>query len=350
MRITHKLLVQNAKQLVNQRRASDRSLLCAYLSGSFAATDSVEEALIGGAGDIDLVFVHNRLDQPYRELIPLTDDLHHDIWHVAQSAYDDPKQLRGNPWIGHDLFSKPQVFYNHNHWFDFVLAGAFSKYNLPENVVQRGVHFISRARQGLQTMAFSEQAHADWLITYLRALSDSANALAILTGGPLSLRRLILDFPARAAALDDPAWTGRLIEAYSNGVPTQEQFDAWLAEWQRHFARMPQDKPRGYPIELSPVRTNYYKNAMEALRETAPMAAVWILIYTLALYLSTANPELSTDSGDNPSQYLAALALTPEDVAERSQNLEALVDDCEETLEQWATHMGLPGLAQIPIS
>ncbi len=343
MRITHKLLVQNAKQLVIERQAQDRSLVCAYLSGSLSATEEIDTVLIGGAGDIDLVFVHSYLDQPYRELIPLNKDLHHDIWHVAQSIYDDPKQLRGNPWIGHDLFSKPVVFYDKHHWFDFVLAGAFSKYNQPENVVQRGVHFLGRARKALQTMAFSEQTHADWLLTYLQALSDSANALAILSGGPISLRRMLLDFPERAAALDASAWTGRLIESFSRGVPTMEQLDAWLAEWKKHFAAVPEDGP----IELSPIRTNYYLKAMQELRESLPMAAVWILIHTFALYLSTVNDQLSTPALDNPAVYLAELGLSPADVAVRSETLEALVDDCEETLERWATDRGLPTLAEI---
>ena len=347
MRITHKLLLQNAKQLVTERQAQDRSLVCAYLSGSLAATDDIDTALIGGAGDIDLVFVHSYLDQPYRELIPLTKDLHHDIWHVEQSTYDDPKQLRGNPWIGHDLFSKPQVFFDKSHWFDFVLAGAFSKYNLPENVVLRGMHFLSDARKALQTMAFSEQTHAEWLLTYLQALSDSANALAILSGGPLSLRRLVLDFPARAAALDAPEWTGRLIETFSNGVPEMEQYDAWLDEWKQHFSAVSEDEPKGFPIELSPIRTNYYLNAMGFLRETAPMAGIWIMIRTFALYLSTVNDNLSTNAAENSPEYLASLGLAPEDMEVRSETLESFVDDCEELLERWATDRGMPTLAEI---
>lgn len=343
MRITHKLLLQNAKQLVTERQAQDRSLMCAYLSGSLAATDDIDEALIGGAGDIDLIFVHSYLDQPYRELIPLTKDLHHDIWHVVQSNYDDPKQLRGNPWVGHDLFSKPQVFYDKNHWFDFVLAGAFSKYNLPENIIQRGMHFLNNARKALQTIAFTEQTHAEWLITYLQALSDSANALAILNGGPISMRRLILDFPARAAALDVPEFTSRLIEAYSNGVPGNARMEDWMTEWKEHFSTLPQDGP----IELSPIRTNYYLNAMEAMRENQPMAAVWVMLRTFALYLSTISDSLSTQAVENKPAYLEALSLTTEDIEERSEKLEIFVDDCEETLEQWATTRGLPTLAEI---
>jgi hypothetical protein len=335
-------LLQNAKQLVIERQSQDHSLVCAYLSGSLAASEDVEQALIGGAGDIDLVFVHSYLDQPYRELIPLTKDLHHDIWHVAQSLYDDPKQLRGNPWIGHDLFSKPQVFLDKNHWFDFVLAGAFSKYNLPENVVLRCLHFITAARKGLQTIAFSQQTHAEWLITYLQALSDSTNALALLNGGPLGMRRMILDLPARAAALDAPQWTSRLIEAYSNGVPGAAQLEDWMAEWKTHFSAVPKDGP----IELSPIRTNYYLKAMETLRETQPMASVWIMLRTLALYLSTVSADLSTPGKAGQTQYLAALDLAPENAAERSENLENFVDDCEETLEQWAIAMGVPFLAE----
>ena len=343
MRITHKLLLQNAKQLVIERQTQDRSLVCAYLSGSLAATEEMDQALIGGAGDIDLVFVHSYLDQPYRELVPLTKDLHHDIWHVVQATYDDPKQLRGNPWIGHDLFSKPTVFLDKNHWFDFVLAGAFSKYTLPENIIQRSMHFLRTAQAGLRTMTFNEQSLAEWLILYLKSLSAAANALAVLTGGPISMRRLLLDFPARAAALEAPEWTGRLIEAYSQGVPTAEQLEQWIDLWKECFSAT----PNNVPVELSPIRTNYYLKAMESLKETQPMAGIWIMLKTLALYFSTVSTDLSTGAKEEQTQYLTALGLAPQNVAGRIENLENFIDDCEETLEQWAVNRGLPSLAEL---
>lgn len=338
MRITHGLLLKNAKQWVMERQATDRSLVCAYLSGSLADSDDAEDALIGGTGDVDIVCVHNSLNPPDRELVRLTDRIHLDIWPVSQSAYEDPKLLRMNPWLGHDLIRKPPVLFDKNHWFDFVLAGAFSKYDHPENVALRAMYFLNTARERLQAMAFSEVAAHKWLSAYLQTLSDGANLLAVMSDGPLSTRRLLLAFPARAADLGIPQWTGRLIEAFSRGVPESDTLAQWIRQWDELFDR--QVKTTGMPPDLDPLKIPYYRQAMESFAPSAPMSALWILLFTLGQHLA-----ISTETTPPPViEILQSVGLGEDTREEREESLEALIDDAEEVLEEWAQNRGLPEL------
>jgi hypothetical protein len=341
MRITHGLLLKNAKQWVMERQAADRSLVCAYLSGSLADSDDAEDALIGGAGDVDVVCVHNSLNPPDRELVRLTDRIHLDIWPVSQSAYEDPKQLRMNPWIGHDLFRKPPVLFDKNHWFDFVLAGAFSNYHQPENVVLRAMYFLNNARERLQSMAFGEVAPAAWLSTYLQTLSDGANLLAVLSDGPLGTRRLLLAFPSRAADLAIPQWTGRLIEAFSRGVPEGDTLAQWIQQWDELFAL--RTETTSMPPDLDPLKIPYYRHAMESFAPSAPMSALWILLFTFGQRLA-----INTEPAPPPvREMLQAVGLGEETRQEREESLEALIDDAEEVLEDWAKNRGLPELVSL---
>lgn len=344
MRITHGLLLKNARQWVMERQAADRSLVCAYLSGSLADSDAAEDALIGGAGDVDVVCVYNSLNPPDRELVRLTDRIHLDIWTVSQSAYEDPKHLRMNPWLGHDLIRKPPVFFDKNHWFDFVLAGAFSKYNQPENVALRAMYFLNAARERLQAMTFGEVAPQRWLSTYLQTLSDGANLLAVISGGPLSTRRLLQAFPVRAAGLGLPEWTGRLIEAFSRGVPESDTLAQWVRQWDAFFDR--QVETTSMPPNLNPLKLPYYRQAMESLAPTAPMSSLWILLFTLGQQLAI-NPEVTPPQ---VTEILQAVGLGEEMRAEREESLEALIDDAEEVLEAWAKNRGLPELVSLPNS
>jgi hypothetical protein len=341
MRITHGLLLKNAKQWVMERQATDRSLVCAYLSGSLADSDDAEDALIGGAGDVDVVCVHNSLNPPDRELVRLTDRIHLDIWPVSQSAYEDPKLLRMNPWLGHDLIRKPPVLFDKNHWFDFVLAGAFSKYDQPENVALRAMYFLNTARERLQAMAFGEVAPHAWLSAYLQTLSDGANMLAVMADGPLSTRRLLSTFPARAAELGIPQWTGRLIEAFSRGVPEGDTLAQWIRQWDDLFDS--QVETTSIPPDLDPLKIPYYRHAMETFAPSAPMSALWILLFTLGQRLS-----ISKETTPPPIiEMLQAVGLGEETREEREESLEALIDDAEGVLEDWAKNRGLPELVSL---
>ena len=55
MRFTPEILRKHAQVLVDKETKSNRSILAAYLRGSLL----YGSPLIGGAGDIDLVFIHN---------------------------------------------------------------------------------------------------------------------------------------------------------------------------------------------------------------------------------------------------------------------------------------------------
>ena len=71
-------------------------LVCAYITGSL----TLEDPLIGGTTDIDLIYVHSLETTQRREIVPITDDFHLDIAHFPQSYFSQPRELRTDAWVG----------------------------------------------------------------------------------------------------------------------------------------------------------------------------------------------------------------------------------------------------------
>jgi len=350
MRISHAMLMQNARRLAEQRAAADHSIICVYLTGAMLH----EDQRIGGVGDLDMVFVHAGMtaNTPHRELLRLSEELHFDMVHLPQELYRDPKQLRRSPWVGADVWQKPLVFFEKNHWFDFTLAGAFSQFDSVENTLLRAQSFLNSAREEMQTVAFHPSSEpAIDLFRYLRALEDGANALAVLNGSPLSTRRLLLDFPARAAALDQPLnahkppsahvpWTVRLIDQFSQGgIAPTETLQRWLEGWQRHCETLPVNPP----LELHLLKQHYYNKAVLAFSEELPAAALWILLRCWNAAVLAHNP--APGAGALYTELLTACGLNEEALDDRFGTLDTLLDEVSDLLDARAAAEGLPELA-----
>jgi hypothetical protein len=190
-------------------------------------------------------------------------------------------------------------------------------------------------------MAFGKVAPHAWLSAYLQTLSDGANLLAVMTDGPLSTRRLLLAFPARAADLGIPQWTGRLIEAFSRGVPESDTLAQWIRQWDDLFAR--QVEATSIPPDLDPLKIPYYRQAMETFSPSAPMSALWILLFTLGQRLA-----ISAQTTPPPiEEMLQEVGLGEDMREEREESLETLIDDAEGVLEDWAKNRGLPELVSL---
>ncbi len=104
MRINRDTLLGIAQDTVARRVRQERGILSAYLCGSLLG----ENFLLGGAADIDLVFIH--IDPPAieREVLRLTDEVHLDIAHYAQKDFREPRRLRQHAWLGPTIFSCPR--------------------------------------------------------------------------------------------------------------------------------------------------------------------------------------------------------------------------------------------------
>ena len=271
MRITPNVLLQHAKHYVRERAKKDRSLTCVYLAGSMLE----EEPFINGVGDIDLIFVHAFPENMEREIVAITDEIHFDIQHHLQTAYEDPKLLRRDAWLGDTLWQKPTVFFEKNHWFDFILAGAFSQFTSAENILGRSKRFTGLARAIQQKAIFDLGASASLTrLRYLLAIEASANGLVSLVGSPLPLRRMLLDFPTCAADLGKPEMTAQMISLYSQTIPDQAQLNTWINDWALDY-QAASARP-DCPTSLHPLKQPYYEEAMRTQLNELPAAALWI--------------------------------------------------------------------------
>src|SRR5665648_30966 len=189
MRISRDTLLKAAKTFVQQRTYRDRDIVCVYLSGSLID----DLPLLGGTADIDLFLIHDKPPAQPREVIQLTPDIHLDLAHLDQSIYNQPRELRLNPWVGSYLIKDPIVLHATQHWFEFTQATVFSHFNQPENVIGRAIPFAEAARQTwLDFQLDPREPDINNIRNYLQALEQSSNAVSILNGAPITERRFLL--------------------------------------------------------------------------------------------------------------------------------------------------------------
>ncbi len=334
MRITRETLLKIARETATQRVRTNRHLLCIYLTGSLLG----DEALLGGTADIDLVFVHDSMPLQEREVVRVSDDVHLDIAHHAQSVYHQPRNLRKNPWIGSYLCNSPLALHDMQHWFEFTQASVSAQFDLPVNVLERARPLADSARQTwfeLQAGECLADPHTVW--AYIKALENVANAIACLSGPPLTERRFLLNFPQRAEAIDRPGLASGLIDLFTERQPDVHEWEQWLGAWRETFSSASQRDEA--PASLHPCRRSYYERAIHTLKEDHPQAALWLLARTWTRALTCLEEE---------NEHLAAwkeltlaLGLGDEQLEARLEQFDAYLDTVEETLDQWAKSNGI---------
>ena len=328
MRITRETLLKNARDTITQRTRADRGIVSVYLTGSLLGDDY----LMGGAADIDLVFVHTDRPEIEREIVRLIDEIHLDIAHHAQRDYRQARSLRLHPWLGPTLNTcKP--LYDPQHFLDFTQASVRGQFDRADNVVARARQQAEHARQIWSAYADSMPAPGPQAVTdYLRSVDHAANAVASLSGPPLTERRYLLNFPARAEAAGRPGLQAGLLGLLGAPHAELETLRLWLPLWQAAFEALPPDPAL---LRLAPARHAYYQLAFESLLNgNQPRAVLWPLLrtWTLAIsHLPVGGPQRQAwvDACEH-------LGLQGPAFAERIQALDAFLDMVEETLEEWA--------------
>lgn len=334
MRITKDLLLTTARNTVKRYTFGSHDLVCAYITGSLI----LDDPLLGGSTDIDLVYVHS-IDAPVkREIIPVTDEFHLDIAHMHETVFSQPRSLRIDPWIGSFLCHYPIPIFDEGHWFEYTQAGVFAHFFLPSNIIQRVKPFAERARAGWLNLQISEGGfHSGTIMEYLRIMKDAANAVACLTSVPLTDRRFLVDYPARANDLGMPGLAAGLVDLILPEEPIQPDWDAWLEGWRSDFLQLQQKED--VPLKYSNGRIPYYELAIQGLKETRQDAALWILLWTWTEISSILRP----NSKDN-SKYMGfcqQLALENGQFKDRISDLDAYLDTVEETIDRWSATNGL---------
>jgi len=334
MRITRDTLLKIAKDNASFKAAQDKTLMCIYLTGSLAT----DLPLLGGAADIDLIFVHDRQPPRERELVRITDDVHLDIAHYNHLVYDQPRKLRLNPWIGSYLIADPRLLHETRHWFEFTQASAAAHFYQPDNILARVRPLAESARSAWMDMTSSSGENSLLrLHTYLKALENTGNAIACLSGPPLPERRFFLLFPNRAEKAGNPALTSGLIALFIKTPPTEELWKGWLIDWENAY-----DTVAGQPncpVRLHAYRKAYYKKAIEALSLDNAPAALWILLRTWAL---AARHLRVNAAAHHPFKiFRQTIGLDDASFPARLKELDAYLDKVEDTVDGYARRNGL---------
>jgi len=331
MRITRETLIRIAKETAQKRALSDPGLVAAYLTGSLRS----ENPFLGHSTDIDIVLVHAGITKIRREILPLTPEIHLDIIHNVRSEYEKPKELRTHPWLGPELYD-PLPLYVTQHFFEFVQAGVRAGYDEPANVLARARQNAEHARQIWSGLQLSQEVGPARLLSYLKGVNHAANAIALLTGGPLSERRFQLQFQERAVAAGAPGLALGLLGLLGGAQVDAATLSKFLAEWEKTFV----DAASRNQIHASIAapRLAYYKLAFEAmLSGESPQSVLWPLIHTWTLSAVALPPT-------HQLKWKAAcetLGLAGERFNGRLEELDHFLDTVEEMHENMAASQGL---------
>jgi len=328
MRITPELLRQYARTLVKMRTREDYSILAVYLTGSILTE---QDPLLGGTTDIDLVFIHIGEPELTREILPLNDEVHFDIFHHTQRTYIDRISLRTDPLMG-PMLCEAIALYDPQHFMDLTQASVRGLFHHTDNIIQRAQAQSKSARK--LWLEFQPAPHAPGppeILKYFRILDSAANAIALLAGEPLTERRFLMNFKQRSSRIGKPG----LYQAFLGmlGAPEVERdmLDTWLDKWEITFNSLPEEPDTP---SLHPLRLNYYLKGYKSILESdQPANLLWPLLNTWTLAAESM-------PSDDPSfqswkDTLHHLQLLGDGFAKRILALDALLDQVEETIYTW---------------
>ncbi len=334
MRVTKESLIRIAKETTQERVYNDPEIIAAYLTGSLLNA----EPMLGGTADIDIVFVYKNLPAKTREFVKLTPDFHLDISRRTKDEFKSPRELRADPWLGYEMYA-PVLLYEREKFFDFVQASLRAGFDFeqPPLMLQRCRKLLSHGR-GIW-MDISELDHPAGpkeIKKYMKALFHAVNAVAEISGPPIQERRLLLEFPARAEAVQR---TGMVAGAYgllgANNVDA-EKIKGWVSDWKSAFGLATAHS--NVDMRIHPARLNYYEKAIKAMLEgDTPVAALWPLVHTWTMCAEV----LENDHYQFWESAMKELGLLGAGFEERVQGLDHFIDEIEILLEQIASENGV---------
>lgn len=327
MRITQDLLIRLAKENAKERAYHNKEIVSAYLTGS---TLQEENFLLGGTTDIDLVFVHQSTPAHKREIKALSPDIHLDIHHREENDYLPPRELRSNPWLGYELYN-PLLLYETKHFFEFTQASLRAGFDEPQNKLKRAYTLLNNARNIWMELQFSQQNYITpaTIATYLKAIYQAANAILVMDETPISERRFLLDFPARAKAVGHPEFAAGILGLLGGNEITEATLTGWLPAWTSFFAFAAEST--GTDMRIHTARQAYYTSAIEMMLQGAnPIASLYPLLLTWTL-AAGALPENQIHAWKNA---LINLGLDATRFDARLEGLDQYLDHLEEILEK----------------
>ncbi len=334
MRVTRESLLRIAKETAQERAYNDPDIVAAYLTGSLLNV----EPMLGGTADIDIVFVHKHTPVRVRDFVKLTPDFHLDISRRTKDEFKSPRELRGDPWMGYEMYD-PILLYEREKFFDFVQASLRAGFDFeqPPLMLQRCRKMLSHARQNwMDLMDVGETIGPKEIRKYMKSLFHAVNTVAELSGPPIQERRLLLEFPARAEAIQKPGMAAGAFGLIGANNVNANKMKSWISDWKSAFTTASESSD--VDGRIHPARLNYYEKAIQAMLEGEnPLAALWPLIHTWTLAMEGLN-------GDHLNFWLSAvreLGLLGAGFEEHVQGLDQYIDGIEILLDELATESGV---------
>jgi hypothetical protein len=171
----------------------------------------------------------------------------------------------------------------------------------------------------------------------LKVISCAANAIASLSGRPITERRFLLLFPNRAQEMGRPGLTIGLLSLLGVQNITVEDLENWLIHWESAF--LSASKIADPASRLQNSRYLYYLQAFQALLGSEqPQAIIMPLLCTWTSALMVL-PE-DTPHRLNWHEACQRLELVGQNFIERLQALDTFLDNIEEVIEEWAAENG----------
>ncbi len=334
MRITKDSMLRLARDTAAIHANQDRSIVCAYLTGSLLTDDP----FIGGTTDIDLFYIHSDRPQKTREIRYLSDDVTLDIAHIEQERFQQPRHLRADAWLGPFLCAKPRVLHDSNHWFEFTEASVAAQFYRPEYMLERARPLAAAARQTWMDFHLAQPEPSPInVMRYLDCLQNAGNAIALLGGPPLTERRFLLAFPDRAEKVNRSDLTTALNGTVLPSKISDLEWTQWITSWEQAMVKAAELPD--CPSSMAAPRIRYYTRAVSELSDEKAEAAAWLMIrkWTRAVSLMPADPFIAK-SWQQACQVFLQINESFEPVWSR---LDSFLDTIEEALDNFASENGL---------
>jgi hypothetical protein len=333
MRITRDLLLNSARDFTARAVKEDRSITAAYLTGSLLT----EEPLLGGSTDIDLVFVHDHIPPLPREIHRFTDEISLDLYHHDQSKYDQPRHLRADPILGTAINATRLILHDTLHWFEYTQAIITAQFDRPDHHAERVNGLFTEARAEWWRLEGKDNPTPKEMSVFINSAELAANALASISGQPLTERRFMLSLAERCQAVESP----QLAMTFSSLLGLSSFDFATLAEWIDRWQNLvfSQDNPPRVPPTVNPHRKLYYVNAVRSFFEDGQLeSCVWILLHTWTCLAS--NLPVRTPNMKDYARFISAFGFNKQAFKEKLASLDQYLDAIEERINRWAQDTG----------
>jgi len=331
MRITRSTLQKIAKDTVAQRVKTDRNLMAALLVGSTL----MEDPFLGHATDIDIVFVCFNEPESARQIVKLTNEITLDLYFVENAAFEPPRKLRTDSLLGHVMYDS-QPLYETQHFFEYTQAIVRAGFDDPVNVLTRARQHSLPARELWMEMTLAGSSRPTDVLKYLQAVYHAANAVAGLSGPPLTDRRFLLEFADRARSTGRPELNDALLNLLGAPNVAAAELIGMLPTWTTAYHAAGNNAD----FLIHPDRLAYHYNALEFLLQgNNPIAALWLLIHTwtaAAASLPEYGPEYVAWKA-----VLEGLGLLGKGFEEKVQALDRFLDVTEELFDGIAADNGI---------